>query len=107
MKCKKLISVFACSFLLLGGGTLLAVQSASKGTARRVKADTDVGEIVIEKAYGASNATRLYIKSTETNDMPKGWNTSYHLVDGNNGVFLNGNDQGDVEIVKCCNFLRK
>ncbi len=39
MKGKKLISVFACSFLLLGGGTLLAVQSASKNAARQVRAD--------------------------------------------------------------------
>ena len=48
MKGKKLISVFACSFLVLGGGTLLAVQSASKGKVRQVRADdpVDLGTIM-------------------------------------------------------------
>ena len=39
MKIKKLFSVLACSFLLIGGGTLLAAKSASKAQARQVKAD--------------------------------------------------------------------
>ena len=41
MNKKKLITIFACSSLLLGGGTLLAVQSASKSEVRQVRADVE------------------------------------------------------------------
>ena len=47
MKGKKLISVFACSFLVLGGGTLLAVQSASKGEVRQVRADGEPNSTLV------------------------------------------------------------
>ena len=53
MKIKKLFSVLACSFLLLGGGTLLAVQSASKREVKQVRADV-VTNSTYESIYNDS-----------------------------------------------------
>ena len=93
MKTKKLIIVFTCAFLLLGGGTLLAAKSASKD-AKKVKAATDVGEIEISEVRNAiSTASVTYLLPTQNYSLPDSWDYAYAGVGDDDGVFINGEKQ--------------
>ena len=101
MKCKKLISVFACSFLLLGGGTLLAVQSASKNAARLVRADdTDLGRMYFTRVMsGDSNQITLGTPCENVIDYSD-W-PAFDFVDGS--IDLNGVDVSAGRKFQKCN----
>lgn len=91
MKGKKLISIFTCSFLLLGGGTLLAVQSTSKGEVRQVRADdpVDLGQIIFTGILSSSTNSAISFYTVQTNDISNGW-SAMNFVAGT--VTLNSDD---------------
>ena len=72
MKRNKLLSLFTCSLLLLGGGTLLAAKSASKVQVKSVKADV------------TTNSTYEGIYSNDFNNTQKfaGYNQVLIVYDG-------------------------
>lgn len=80
MKGKKLISVFACSFLLLGGGTLLAVQSASKGEVRQVRADVEPNS-TLEGVYSATDFNNTEFSTGYNNVLITYSGTAHGLSD--------------------------
>ena len=99
MNKKKLITIFACSSLLLGGGTLLAVQSASKN-AKQVKAATDVGEIAVSEVRNAiSSASVIYLLPTQNYSLPDTWGIHYTAAADDEGVFINGEKQNGAQLV--------
>lgn len=98
---KRIISIFACSLLLLGGG-LFVRESLRSSKVEQARA-TDIGEITFESIHDASNAYQIYFRATQKYEsMPQNWTDAdaYHLVGGNGGVFLNGTDLGNVSLKK-------
>lgn len=97
MKLKKVISIFACSFLL-AGGALLAAQNAPSYL--EAKADTDIGEITFTTTRNESGGQWIYFQATTTNAMPQNWSDEYYPVGDAGGVFLDGVDLGAIQLLK-------
>ena len=88
MKGKKIVSIFACSFLL-AGGTVAAVCVADGGILS-VRAAVTVDPIEITSMHDAT-ASNFYVVAKAENDIPDNWDDAYQPV-ASGAVFLNGSD---------------
>ena len=87
MKCKRVLSLFGLSSLLLAGA--LFVGQGAKADAKVAKA-TDVGEVTISGAHSASTASAIYLLPATASGLPESWDYKYAASAEDEGIFING-----------------
>ena len=101
-KFRKFIPVLVCSFLVAGGSVAVA-QGLNQPLAREAQAATDCGPVALRHDPTTSNggdASSIYMVADANDITFNAWDYKIHPVGGQGGLFIDGVDMGNVEMVK-------
>lgn len=101
-KFRKFIPVLVCSFLI-AGGSVAAFQGINRSVAKEAQAATDCGPVSLRhdpSTNGGGNGSSIYMAADENDITFNDWAYKIHPVGGEGGLFIDGVDMGNVEMVK-------